>query len=234
MAQSQALLDGSEETHEVNLLQLGGFNRNLQVFEDCLIYEIHGATVCLDLEGNLLWDKPTWGAAINEDGTTYAVTKQGDWIELSKIDLEGNNTWSEQFEIVYETGWIEYLAASDVAITTTNEIIVLFQGNSLDHTYQLRKYAANGTLVQSWTIGSDEWPISGTMLMEVASTGLLYLSLNSYSWDVLTQGFVIGEYTLPSNLDSSDMGALYLIAASGGIGAILIVGVIVYKKKEVA
>ncbi len=204
---------------------------SLHVFDSHIFYEIQGLMMTMDLEGNIVWDGAAWGATTDENGTIYAITSQGAGLEINQFDIEGNETWTEYYEVEYPTGWIEFLRMIDIALTPTDELLILYQADFIDDSYFLLKYDTNGTFIESWEIGDDNWPYSTSYspTMEVASSGLMYLSLNMYSWNVVVQGYVVGEYAIP--IPNPDI--LQLAVIGGGVGMILLVGVYWYRKKQV-
>lgn len=199
------------------------------VFESYIMYWIDGAFMCMDLNGDILWGDVFWTATVDENGYTYA-TRPGQHLEINRISPEGNVTWTSYFDIEYPNGRFEWINPCDISLTSSNELLVLVQGGMYDYSYFLMKYDLNGTLIQQWSIGSIWWPYPGSSpLMEAASTGLVYFSFN-LGWDVLTQGYTTGDYTIPPiSLDTMN-----LIVIGGGIGVIALVGVYVYKKKQVS
>jgi hypothetical protein len=228
-----------QSTYPANL---GSF----QVFENYIYCEIQGRLVCLSLEGDIIWEVTTEDglrATADNEGMIYAVSQVsrsptlfgGTSLEICQINLEGNVTWNNNYEIVYDNGWIENsLGSCDITLTPTGEIAILGYADGYDDSYFLLKYSNNGTFIQSWSIGTrfhEGWPEPSSIMVEVATTGLLYVSMNVYTFEVLIQAYVIGNYTLPSTglLGSETM---LILALGGGIGAVIVAGVVIYKKKR--
>jgi len=190
-----------------------------------------GYMMNFDLEGNMLWEEEISAATSDEDGNIYRLSFTYQELEISKISLAGNTTWSTRFGIEYITGWDEAITPHDITITPDDELLILVQGWRYDESYHLIKYDLNGTLIQTWTIGDIAWPRANNelVMIEAAETGLLYCTFGND--DIWTQCFAIGEYTIPTSTSSIDSGTLIIITAGVGIGIIALVGVIIYKRK---
>jgi len=201
-----------------------------------------GYIMYFDLDGNVLWEEESSAATSDEEGNIYRVSFTGREIEISKILPNGNTTWSTLFGIEYAPGWEENINPHDVTITPDNELLILVQGWKYDDAYYLLKYDLDGTLLQTWTIGDNAWPMANQelVMIEVAETGLLYCTFQHN--DIWTQCFAIGEYTIPTSISSTnsgtttntgntDSGTLTVVVAGVGIGIVALVGVIFYKKK---
>jgi hypothetical protein len=100
------------------------------------------------------------------------------------------------------------------------------------------KYDDNGTLNQEWSIGTrfnEGWPApsprSRAMLVEVSSTGFFYISLGASSWVILTQAYVIGNYTLP-NTDLLSSTTMVILALGGALGVATLSGIVLYRKRD--
>lgn len=213
----------------LQLSTMQDFPGEMWVFESYIMYSIYGLFMCMDLDGNILWDQSLWAATVDENGNVYATSHQDNHLAINRISPEGNVTWTSYFDIEYTNGWFEWIVPCDISLTSSNELLVLVQGSQHDYSHFLVKYDLNGNHSQTWSIGSMwwPWPGSGPVFMEAASTGLVYFSFN-IGWDILTQGYAIGDYTLP--IFSSD--TMTIIAIGGGIGVIALVGGIVFKKKR--
>jgi len=226
-------LDGSGTVlwnKSIQLSTMQDASGELRVFESHILYNIQGLMLSLDLDGNILWDEASWAVTTDENGDIFSIFGTGLGIGVHRYTPDGNETWSDYFEIEYDNGWIEFLRVHDVTITRDNELLILVQGNMHDYSYHLVKYNLNGSHIQTWSIGSElwPWPTGVYHYMEATSTGLLYFSFTQQNSDIWTQGFAIGDYTLP--IFSSD--TMTIIAIGGGIGVIALVGVFVIKKKR--
>jgi len=205
------------------------------VFESHIIYYIQSTLMCMDLEGNLLWQGALYASSCycTANGTIYAVDGGGGAVALHRYNLEGNDTLLTYYELEYPNGWREWLTRYSIALTLEDEIIVLVQGQMHDYSYHLLKFDLDGALLQKWSIGNERWPWPGgpSHLLEVTSTGLAYFGfVMAGSWDVCVQGYAVGDYTLPPLLPGFT--PLTLAAVGGGIAVIAIAGIYVYKRKK--
>jgi len=202
----------------------------LYIIGSRILLSYPGFIKCFDLDGNELWEETSSFATSDEDGNIYSVSPTGQEIEISQFTSAGNTTWSTRFGIEYAPGWDEMLQPRDITITPKNELLILVQGWRYDYSYHLIKYSLDGNHIQTWSIGDIAWPRQtyGPVMIEAAETGLLYCTF-SQAHDIWTQCFVIGEYSIPSNLSNIDLGTI--IIAGAGIGIVAIIGVIIYKKK---
>ena len=200
----------------------------LWIFKSHMIYWIDSLLMSLDLDGNILWQKPSWSATVDENGVIYSTSYASQELGISRIAPDGNETWKTSFEVQYPNGWYEIIQPCDMSLTKTNELLVLVRGYNYDRSFFLLKYDLNGTLLQKWTIGNEAWPIPGSssVLMNSASTGLVYFSFN-LGWDVWCQGYSIGEYTIPTQ----SVQTFTQIGIIGGIAAVIIVVSYFVRKK---
>ncbi|MFW9806385.1 MAG: hypothetical protein ACFFFK_06610 [Candidatus Thorarchaeota archaeon] len=201
------------------------------VFDSHILYSFPGTMLCIDLDGNVLWQEASYTATCDENGTVYSAKPAAGALALYQYNLNGNDTFLNYYELEYINGWLEWLDPRNMALTNNDELLVLVQGRTHDTSYHLLKFGLDGTLQQSWSIGNEIWPNPGGYppLMEVTSTGLAYFSFVMPSWDVSIQGYAIGDYTLPP-LSSTPMTLAFV---GGGIAVIALVGVIVYRRKKV-
>ncbi|MFW9834667.1 MAG: SBBP repeat-containing protein [Candidatus Thorarchaeota archaeon] len=200
------------------------------VFESNILYSIQGTMLCMDLDGNVLWQEASYAAACDDNGTIYSAKPADGALALYQYDLNGNDILLNYYELEYPNGWLEWLIVHNIALTNNNELIVLIQGQMYDYSYHLLKFGLDGTLQQTWSIGNEWWPLPGgrSPLVEVTHTGLAYFSFVMMNWDVCIQGYAIGDYTLPP----LGFTPLTLAVVGGGIAAIALIGIFVYKKKK--
>ena len=202
----------------------------LWVTDTQIISHVAGDLTCFDLNGDVLWDMFAHAACYNDNDTLYIAEHTGMGVIISKVNLQGNKTSFAYYDLEYPNGWYEYLQVYDVALTPTDELLVLVQGHRYDRSYFLLKYSLDGTLQQTWSIGDIAWPLPGQWppQIEVTSTGLAYFAFVPMIGDVWTQAFSVGEYTLPPLSPK----ILTVVAVGGGVAAIVLIGVFVYKKKK--
>ena len=203
----------------------------LWVFENHMLYSFREEIVCIDIEGNVLWQKSSRSATCDENGNVYfAYYIDNPGMNITKLDSSGNEIWSDIYEIDYPIEFYDTQIPLDMIVTPNNELLVLLQGVSVDKTYRLLSYSLNGTHTQTWTIGDSVWPLhqGGPWCLESTSTGLLYFSFK----DIWTQSYAIGPYTIPDPEPSTFLTPLVL-SVGGGIGVIALIGVYVYKKKQI-
>ena len=75
-------------------------------------------------------------------------------------------------------------------------------------------------------MGNEYWPYSGgSIKIEVASTGLLYVAFTAMSWDAWVQGYEIGPYTQTEIMAMVGLGAF--------TGVFILVMVFMEKKRRV-
>ncbi|MFW9786060.1 MAG: hypothetical protein ACFFE2_03550 [Candidatus Thorarchaeota archaeon] len=205
----------------------------LWVFESHIIYFMSGILMCMDLEGNVLWDASSDAATCDESDNIYA-SDYSYGVPIYNYDFEGNQTWFAFYDIEYPNDWVEWLDVHDLALTQNDELLVLIQGWQFDESFRLLKYELNGTLLQVWSIGDDDWPWAhgARVHMEVTSTGLVYFTFGHISWDVWTQAYAIGDYTLPS-IPPPLLPPMSIIAIGGGIAVIAVIVILVYNRKKI-
>ena len=185
--------------------------------------------MCIDLEGNVLWQKDSQAATCDEIGNVYiAHYIDNPGMNITKLDSSGNEIWSDIYEIEYPIDFYDTQTPLDMIVTPSNELFILLQGR-VDRTYRLLSYSLNGTHTQTWTIGDSIWPLDqgGTWCMESTSTGLLYFSYEN-TW---TQAYVIGPYTIP-NPEPPIFPTQLVFSVGGGIGVVALVGFYAYRKKR--
>jgi len=217
----------------------------LKVFESHIFYETVNQFLILDLEGNVVYDSSMeehrhLTATCDENGTIYTAEQidYGYKLGLNRLDSEGNITWTRLFEYVYDNGWVDkFLGTCDISLTQDGHILVLGYAEGYDETFFLLKYTDNGTLIQQWSIGTkfrEGWPNGGPwILTEVATSGLFYVSMPTITNDVMTQAYVIGDYTIPEDDGFGTFpDATLILALGGGIGVAIIAGVVIFKKKR--
>ena len=201
----------------------------LWVFDSHIFHSFREEIMCIDLEGNVLWQKDSRAAACDESGNVYTahyIDNPG--INITKLDFSGNEIWSDIYEIEYPIDFTDIQTPLDMIVTPSNELLVLLQGH-VDRTYRLLSYSLNGTHTQTWTIGDSIWPIyqGGAWCMESTSTGLLYFSYEN-TW---TQAYVIGPYTIPDP-EPPTFPTHLVLSVGGGIGVVALVGFYAYRKKR--
>jgi hypothetical protein len=204
---------------------------DLWLFDDRFVLLMSGHLTCLDYNGNWIWGKVSGAATCDADGNIYSAERTGMGVGISQFDLAGNTTWAVLHKVEYSNGWFEDFSAADVTLTPEGELLILVLGERYDRTHYLLKYSLQGDHLQTWSIGDDTWPLPGSWPphMEVTSTGLAYFAFVPMTSDVWTQAYVIGEYTLPAI--GTDI--VTIVAVGGGIAAIALIGVLVYRRKQV-
>ena len=201
----------------------------LWVFDSHIFHSFRGGIMCIDLEGNVLWQKDSQAATCDEIGNVYiAHYIDNPGMNITKLDSSGNEIWSDIYEIEYPIDFYDTQTPLDMIVTPSNELFILLQGR-VDRTYRLLSYSLNGTHTQTWTIGDSIWPLDqgGAWCMESTSTGLLYFSYEN-TW---TQAYVIGPYTIP-NPEPPIFPTQLVFSVGGGIGVVALVGFYAYRKKR--
>ena len=184
----------------------------------------------LDLDGNTLWSNYTGYAVSNNVGTVYTAKKCIEYLEVSRLDSSGMQIWNESYQIEYPNGETEWLKLIDIALTPSEEILILVQAYHYDYSYFLIKYSLDGELIQTWSIGDEMWPPYGQeiIFIEVSSTGRLYCAFSLL--DVSIYCYVL--------TDADGLGGiqdiLLLTAIGGGISVAAIIGVYVQKKRKLS
>ncbi len=198
------------------------------IFDTHILHYSREGIICINLEGDVLWQRDSLHATCDENGNIYTAPND-DSSNITKLDFRGNVTWSANYAIEYPIEFYEFQHIIDMIVTTNNELLVLIKGAIVDESYRLLKYSLDGTLRQTWTIGDSDWPRYHypAVLMKTTTTGLLYCSF----MDIWTQAFVIGPYTIPDP-EPVTFPTPMLLTVGGGIGVIAIAGIYVYKKKR--
>jgi hypothetical protein len=204
---------------------------DLWVTDSQVISHIAGNIACFDLDGNILWNSLAHAACYDGNEFLYTAESTGIGVLIKKVDLQGNETLLANDEIEYQNNWLEDLRAYDIALTPNDELLVLMRGERYDESYFLLKHSLDGTLQQTWTIGNDYWPVpSGFPFhVDVTSTGLAYITFDTMTQDVWTQAYIVGEYSLPPLGPDT----FTIVVVGGGIAAIALIAVYLYKKKQV-
>ena len=197
----------------------------LYITDTRIYYFTPGVVMCMDLEGELLWDEFSQAAVWDTNGNTYTAEVGGGGIEIACLDADGNQTWTEHYSIEYPNGWVEFLTPCDISLSPHDDIVLLIQSNFVDYGYHVLKFNLNGTLIREWSVGNEAWPYSGgSIKIEVAPTGLLYVAFTAMSWDAWVQGYVIGPYTQTEIIAFFGIGAFF--------GVIVIIMLFIEKKKN--
>jgi hypothetical protein len=233
--QNTSLIEFDSSGNVVNITQplLGTYfdaPMNLWVFENRIVYSSGSLLACLDLEGSWIWGVSAHTVTCDDNGTIYSAVRESDGVVINQYNLEGHQTWSTYYQLEYPNGWYEDLAPYDIALTPTDEVMVLVQGNRYDKSYFLLKYSVEGNHLQTWSIGNIVWPYPGMRppQMEVTSTGLAYFTFEAMAPGIWIQGYAIGEYSVP--FEGPD--TLTIAIIGGGIGVITFAGIYVYRKKQ--
>lgn len=114
----------------------------------------------------------------------------------------------------------------DVALTPSNEFVILTQARHYDRDYYLIKYSPEGELLNTWTIGDDSWLIYGPyqIYTEVTSGNRLYCTWST--GDIIIQSFLLQEE------EESNIPVNIILLISIGASIIVVIAVVVYISKK--
>ncbi|MHA1576387.1 MAG: hypothetical protein ACTSU3_03415, partial [Candidatus Thorarchaeota archaeon] len=125
------------------------------VYDSKIFYSFSGLSMFLDLDGNTLWSNYTHRAVSEDDGSVYAARDCIRHLEVTKLDSNGILVWNETYQIEYPNDATEWLVPIDIALTTSEELLILIQAQHYDNSYFVIKYSLDGDLIQTWSIGDD-------------------------------------------------------------------------------
>jgi hypothetical protein len=201
----------------------------MRVYDSQIFYSISGIFEFLDLDGNMIrWNNT--GYAVSDDvGAVYTAKDRIEYLEVTKFDSSGMQIWNESCQIEYPNEETEWLVPIDIALTPSEEILILAQAQHYDNSYFLIKYSSEGELMQTWSIGDENWPSYGQFVsyIEASSTGRLYCAF-SFTGDVEIYCYALADVGGLGVLQD----ILLLAAVGGGVAAVVIIGVYVLKKRK--
>lgn len=198
----------------------------MRVYDAHIFYTLYGFSMFLDLDGTILRYNSTGNAISDNSENVYAARYRYEYIDIWKWNSNETRSWNQTYQLEYLPNYTEMLEPVDVALTPSNEFVILTQARHYDRDYYLIKYSPEGELLNTWTIGDDSWLIYGPyqIYTEVTSGNRLYCTWST--GDIIIQSFLLQEE------EESNIPVNIILLISIGASIIVVIAVVVYISKK--
>lgn len=189
-----------------------------------------------DFNCDVLWNitYPAYVVDFDDTGNIFLAYTHGSedqWqTSISKWNANGEEVWTTNYTITLPDGSPWYFRNVAVATAPDGSVALLIQGFQLIYDFHLIKLDSDGVFQWDKIVGNDRWPIYASIppRMKFSDNGLVYigyLKTSEWGYQIGVDAFVIGPYSL-----GSDLPITLIVIGAAGIG-VAVAAIIIYERK---
>jgi len=183
-----------------------------------------------------VWNISLHAFAVNFDdsGNIYIATTSsdsGEWqVMISKWNSNGAELWHTNYSIPLPDGRFWMFQCRSIDVAPDGSVLAILQGMQLIYDYHMIKFDSDGNHLWDKIIGDERWPYYAELIptLEISDNGLAYVGFNrfgDYGIEVAVSAFVIGPYTLYSELPTT------MIIVGLSVASLVVVAAVIYIRK---